>query len=40
MINNTKKDESEIQSDKEPEADEKFVNLPMCEPKALGQIEG
>ena len=36
MINNTKKDESEIQSDKESEADEKIVNSPKCEPKALG----
>ena len=36
MINNTKKDESEIQLDEEPEVDEKIVYLPTCEPKALG----
>ena len=36
MNNNTKKDESEIQSDKEPEADEKTFDLPKCDPKGLG----
>ena len=36
MINTTKKDESLIESDKEPDDDEKIVNLTMCEPQALG----
>ena len=36
MINNTEKNESEIQSDKDPEGDETIVYLPKCEPKALG----